>query len=75
MENAGSLTGGPLHPAVVADDPERREKAQNCETLIRDDLSKHLRNVKFAPKPMEIAYKWRIDTTVILNRHGYTFLD
>ena len=50
-------------------------RAKNAETIIRDMLPQNLRAVQFAPKPMEIAYKWRIETTVTLNQNGYTFFD
>ena len=50
-------------------------RAKNAETIIRDQLPQNLRAVQFAPKAMEVAYRWRIETTVILNRNGYTFFD
>lgn len=51
------------------------QRARNAETIIRDHLPRNLRAVQFDPKPMEVAYKWRIETTVTLNRNGYTFFD
>ena len=50
-------------------------RAKNAETIIRDNLPRNLRAVQFAPKPMEVAYQWRIEATVTLNRNGYTFFD
>ncbi len=50
-------------------------RAKNAETIIRDKLPQNLRAVQFAPKPMEVAYKWRIETTVSLNQNGFTFFD
>ena len=54
---------------------ETYARAKNAETTIRDRLPPNLRAVQFAPKPMEEAYRWRIETTVTLNRNGYTFFD
>lgn len=51
------------------------ERAKEAESIIRDNLPRSLRSVQFEPEPMQAAYRWRIDTTVILNRHGYTFFD
>lgn len=51
------------------------ERARAAETLIRDSLPRSLRSVQFDPEPMQAAYRWRIETTVTLNRHGYTFFD
>jgi hypothetical protein len=50
-------------------------RARNAETIIRDNLSRNLRAVQFAPRPMEVAYQWRIESTVTLNQNGYTFFD
>ena len=50
-------------------------RTKNAETIIRDMLPQNLRAVQFAPNPMEVAYKWRIETTVTLNQNGYTFFD
>ena len=50
-------------------------RAKNAETIIRDRLPPNLRAVQFDSKPMEVAYKWRIETTVNLNRNGFTFFD
>lgn len=49
--------------------------AKNAETAIRDRLAPNLRAVQFADDPMAVAYKWRIETTVALNQHRYTFFD
>ena len=54
-------------------DTYRRSK--NAETIIRDNLNRNLRAVQFAPKPMEVALKWRIESTATLQRNGYTFFD
>ena len=51
------------------------QRARAAETIIRDNLSPNLRAVQFDPQPMQVAYRWRIETTVTLNRHGYTFFD
>lgn len=50
-------------------------RAKNAETVIRDNLPRNLRAVQFAEDPMAVAYQWRIETTVTLNRHRYTFFD
>lgn len=50
-------------------------RAKNAETLINRQLSRNLRDVYFDPHPMEIAYRWRIEATVILKENGYTFFD
>lgn len=51
------------------------QRAKDAETIIRDHLPRNLRAVQFAPDPMAVAYQWRIESTVTLNRHGYTFFD
>ena len=51
------------------------QRARAAESTIRDNLARNLRAVQFDPQPMEVAYRWRIETTVALNRHGYTFFD
>ena len=51
------------------------ERARAAESAIRDRLPPSLRSVQFDPEPMQAAYRWRIETTVTLNRHGYTFFD
>ena len=51
------------------------ERTKNVEEEIRLKLPPSLRIVQFADDPMDIAYQWRIETTVILNRHGFTFFD
>ena len=50
-------------------------RARDAETTIRDHLPRNLRAVQFAPDPMAVAYRWRIESTVTLNRNGYTFFD
>lgn len=59
----------------AGDDAALLERARVAETTIRDNLARSLRSVQFDPEPMQAAYRWRIETTVILNRHGYTFFD
>jgi hypothetical protein len=54
---------------------ETSMRAKSAETTIRDNLPRNLRAVQFAPDPMAVAYQWRIESTVQLNRHGYTFFD
>ena len=51
------------------------QRARAAESIIRDNLPRNLRAVQFDPQPMQVAYRWRIETTVTLNRHGYTFFD
>ena len=52
-----------------------RERARAAEIVIRDHLPRGLKSLQFDPEPMQAAYRWRIETTVLLNRHGYTFFD
>ena len=59
----------------AGEDTDLLERARSAETTIRDRLSTGLRSVQFDPEPMQAAYRWRIETTVTLNRHGYTFFD
>ena len=59
----------------AGEDTALLERARSAESLIRDRLSTSLRSVQFDPEPMQAAYRWRIETTVTLNRHGYTFFD
>lgn len=47
----------------------------SAEEEIRIKLPPNLRFVQFAGSPMDVAYNWRIETTVILNQHGFTFFD
>ena len=47
----------------------------SAEEDIRIKLPPNLRFVQFADSPMDVAYHWRIETTVILNQHGFTFFD
>lgn len=50
-------------------------RAINAEDLVGHHLASHLREVHFSSQPMEAAIKWQIESTVILNRNGFTFLD
>ena len=50
-------------------------RAKNAETLIDRQLTRNLRDVHFEPQPMDVAYRWRIESTVILKDNGYTFFD
>ena len=50
-------------------------RARNAEMTLRDNLSRNLRAVQFDSRPMEVAQRWRVETTVTLNRNGYTFFD
>ena len=59
----------------AGDDTALFERSRAAESTIRDNLPPSLRSVQFDPEPMQAAYRWRINTTVILNRHGYTFFD
>ncbi len=51
------------------------EESTSAEEDIRIRLPLNLRLVQFADSPMDVAYSWRIETTVILNQHGFTFFD
>ena len=59
----------------AGDDTTLLERARTAEGAIRDRLPHSLRSVQFEPEPMQAAYRWRIETTVVLNRNGYTFFD
>jgi hypothetical protein len=50
-------------------------RAKNAETLIDRQLTRNLRDVHFEPQAMDVAYRWRIESTVILKDNGYTFFD
>ena len=52
-----------------------RERIKTVEEEIKLKLPPNLRLVQFADDPMEVAYQWRIETTIILNRYGFTFFD
>ena len=54
---------------------ETYQRARTAEQTIRDQLPRNLRAVQFDPQPMQVAYRWRIETTVTLNRNRYTFFD
>ena len=51
------------------------DRSKGAEGDIRSKLPPNLRLVQFSDFPMQIAYNWRIETTVILNRYGFTFFD
>ena len=51
------------------------DRSKGAEEDIRSKLPPNLRLVQFSDSPMQIAYNWRIETTVILNRYGFTFFD
>ena len=57
------------------EDTDLWQRAREAESIIRDNLPRSLRAVQFDPEPIQVAYRWRIETTVILNRHRYTFFD
>lgn len=59
----------------AAEDAALLDRARAAESAIRDRLAPSLRSVQFDPEPMQVAYRWRIETTVTLNQHGYTFFD
>ncbi len=59
----------------AGEDAALLERSRAAESTIRDNLPRSLRSVQFEPEPMQAAYRWRIETTVILNRHRYTFFD
>ena len=59
----------------AGNDTDLLNRAKAAESTIRDNLARSLRSVQFDPEPMQAAYRWRIETTVILNRHRYTFFD
>ena len=59
----------------AGEDTALLERARAAESIIRDSMPRSLRSVQFDPEPMQAAYRWRIETTVVLNRHGYTFFD
>ena len=59
----------------AGEDADLLQRARAAESSIRDSLPRNLRAVQFDPEPMQVAYRWRIETTVTLNRHGYTFFD
>ena len=54
---------------------ETYTRAKNAETLIDRQLTRNLRDVHFEPQAMDVAYRWRIETTVTLTQNGYTFFD
>ncbi len=50
-------------------------RAKNAQEIIHHFLHRNLRAVRLEPKPMDAAYRWQIETTVTLQRNGYTFFD
>jgi len=50
-------------------------RAKNAETLIDRQLTRNLRGIHFEHQAMDVAYRWRIEATVILKENGYTFFD
>ena len=54
---------------------ETYTRAKSAETLIDRQLTRNLRGVHFEPQAMDVAYRWRIETTAILKENGYTFFD
>ena len=60
---------------LAAADSEQYRRARDAESAIALRLPPSLRAIQFDPQPMAAAYRWRIETTVTLNRHGYTFFD
>ena len=54
---------------------ETYTRANNVEALIGRQLTRNLRDVHFEPQAMDVAYRWGIETTVILKENGYTFFD
>lgn len=54
---------------------ETYARANEAEKLIDSGLSRNLRDVHYEVQAMDVAYRWRIEATVILQNHGYTFFD
>ena len=50
-------------------------RAKNAEALMHNGRSRHLRQVRLEPKPMDAAFRWGIETTATLQQAGYTFFD
>jgi hypothetical protein len=50
-------------------------RAKNAETLIDRQLTRNLRDIHFEPQAMDVAYRWRIESIVVLKENGYTFFD
>ena len=50
-------------------------RAKNAEEIIHNRISRHLRQVRLEPKPMDAAFRWGIETTATLQQNGYTFFD
>ena len=60
---------------VFGQESDTYGRSISAEEEIRIKLPPNLRLVQFADSPMDVAYNWRIETTVILNQHGFTFFD
>jgi len=60
---------------VFGQESDTYGRSISAEEEIRIKLPPNLRFVQFADSPMDVAYNWRIETTVILNQHGFTFFD
>ena len=60
---------------VFGDESDTYGRSISAEEEIRIKLPPNLRLVQFADSPMDVAYNWRIGTTVILNHYGFTFFD
>ena len=60
---------------VFGRESDRYKRSISAEEDIRIKLPPNLRFVQFADSPMDVAYNWRIETTVILNHYGFTFFD
>ena len=54
---------------------ETYARAKNAETLIDRQLTRNLRDIHFETQAMDVAYRWRIEATVVLKENGYTFFD
>ena len=61
--------------AINAEKIKTYIRAKNAETLIDRQLTSNLRDVHFEPQAMDVADRWRIESTVILKENGYTFFD
>ena len=60
---------------VLGRESDIYRRSSSAEEEIRIKLPPNLRFVQFADSPMDVAYNWRIETTVVLNQHGFTFFD
>jgi len=69
------LTGGIGESSSAGEGSDIYKRAKNAETLVGRQLTRNLRDVHFEPQAMDVAYRWRIEATVILKENGYTFFD